>query len=149
MLRSLKSSLFASSGVRASFKVVVLDSEESLSERPPSWLCSLNFIEHVSPATLMSPGISRPSTSRKLREVEFQLSIMRRWFWARKPDAGFLLYGFPATMLQALVFDEWLDTRNESLDAVIPAKNGLSVSPVSEHYQLSGVLMTLDQLLES
>jgi len=97
----------------------------------------------------MSPGISRPSTSRKLREVEFQLSIMRRWFWARKPDAGFLLYGFPATMLQALVFDEWLDTRNESLDAVIPAKNGLSVSPVSEHYQLSGVLMTLDQLLES
>jgi len=82
-----------------------------------------------------------------MRGEEFRLSLMRRWFWARKPDAGFLLYGFPATMLQALVFDEWLDARDESLDAVVPANDDLSASPTCKHYQLSGVFLTLDQLL--
>ena len=43
---------------------------------------------------------------------------MRRWFFSRKPDAGFVLTDFPATLLQAKVFDEWLDARDESLDAV-------------------------------
>ena len=43
---------------------------------------------------------------------------MRRWFFARKPDAGFVLTDFPATLLQAQVLDEWLETRGESLDAV-------------------------------
>jgi adenylate kinase len=43
---------------------------------------------------------------------------MRRWFFARKPDAGFVLTDYPATLLQAQVLDEWLETRGESLDAV-------------------------------
>jgi len=147
--RSVTSSLLAGSGARASFKIVVLDSEESSYEQLPFRLRSLNFIEHVSPATLMGPGISRPPASRQLRGEEFRLSLMRRWFWARKPDAGFLLYGFPATMLQALVFDEWLDARDEALDAVVLAQDGLSASPAFKHYQLSGVMLTLDQLLDS
>jgi adenylate kinase len=46
---------------------------------------------------------------------------MRRWFWTRKPDAGFVLTDFPATLLQAKVLDEWLDARDESLDAVLNA----------------------------
>jgi adenylate kinase len=36
------------------------------------------------------------------------IALVRRWFWARKPEAGFALAGFPATLLQAKVFDEWL-----------------------------------------
>jgi adenylate kinase len=55
-------------------------------------------LEHVSPALLHLP-------------------LLRKWFWARKPDAGFLLEGFPATLLQALVFDEWLEARGENLTA--------------------------------
>lgn len=47
------------------------------------------------------------------------LATMRRWFWTRKPDAGFVLTDFPATLLQARVFDEWLEARNEALDAVL------------------------------
>ena len=46
---------------------------------------------------------------------------MRRWFFARKPDAGFVLTQFPATLLQARVFDEWLDARGvryETLDVI-------------------------------
>jgi hypothetical protein len=43
------------------------------------------------------------------------LAVMRRWFFARKPDAGFILTDFPATLLQAQVFDEWLEARDESL----------------------------------
>jgi adenylate kinase len=70
-------------------------------------------IEHVSSVGLMRRGISRhPGTD------EAVLAPLRRWFFSRKPDAGFVLTDFPATLLQAKVFDEWLDARDESLDAV-------------------------------
>jgi len=97
----------------------------------------------------MGPGISRPLALGSPKREESRLALMRRWFWARKPDAGFLLHGFPATLLQALVFEEWLEARNESLDAVFFAKDGSSASPIFRHYQLSGVVLTLDQLNES
>lgn len=73
------------------------------------------------------------------------MALLRRWFWTRKPDAGFLLKDFPATLLQALVFDEWLDARNETLDAVITLRS----TPVdlSRHYQRQGVAVTLDDLV--
>ncbi|MBI5770942.1 MAG: hypothetical protein HZA93_24400 [Verrucomicrobia bacterium] len=64
---------------------------------------------------------------------------MRRWFFARKPDAGFLLTEFPATLLQALVLDEWLEARDEALTAVI-AGPGSDESVVS-HYRTLGLLM--------
>ena len=66
------------------------------------------------------------------------LALMRRWFFARKPDAGFVLTDFPATLLQAKVFDEWLDVRNEALNAVI-AGPGSSESVV-QHYRTLGLL---------
>ena len=63
---------------------------------------------------------------------------MRRWFFARKPDAGFVLTDFPATLLQAKVFDEWLDSRNEALSAVIAGPG--AGEPVVAHYRTLGLL---------
>jgi adenylate kinase len=62
---------------------------------------------------------------------------MRRWFFARKPDAGFVLTDFPATLLQAKVFDEWLDTRGESLDAVLAGPG--APGEVVAHYRVLGL----------
>lgn len=93
---------------------------------------SLN-LEHVSPAFLVQQEISRrTSLGQKAEQAiarsaypqnadQLHLAVLRKWFWARKPDAGFLLEGFPATLLQALVFDEWLETRGETLTAVFSA----------------------------
>ena len=70
---------------------------------------------------------------------QLHLALLRKWFWARKPDAGFLLEGFPATLLQALVFDEWLETRGETLTAVFAA-DLQSADPVITHYRTQGLL---------
>lgn len=66
------------------------------------------------------------------------LAVLRKWFWARKPDAGFLLAGFPATLLQAKVLDEWLEARGESLTAVLAAAVRPS-DPVATHYRTQGL----------
>ena len=70
---------------------------------------------------------------------ETALALLRRWFWARKPDAGFALTGFPATLLQAKVFDEWLDARDENLDGVF-VDEAVSAGPVAEHYRTLGLV---------
>jgi len=78
---------------------------------------------------------------------ETTLALMRRWFWTRKPDAGFVLTGFPATLLQAKVLDEWLDARDETLDAVIdatkwhglPAREPHAATHVIQHYRDNGI----------
>jgi len=93
-------------------------------------------IEHVSPATLTRRGISQPGGSAP--GDEGALAPMRRWFFARKPDAGFVLTDFPATLLQAKVLDEWLDARGESLDAVVAA--GGAAADVVGHYRTLGLL---------
>ena len=79
---------------------------------------------------------------------QLHLALLRKWFWARKPDAGFLLEGFPATLLQALVFDEWLEARGENLTAVLApdlssvasAKEDPQVQFVATHYRTQGLL---------
>ena len=70
---------------------------------------------------------------------QLTIAVLRKWFWARKPDAGFLLEGFPATLLQALVFDEWLETRGENLTACFAA-DPRSADSVVTHYRTSGLL---------
>ena len=72
--------------------------------------------------------------------AETIVALMRRWFVARKPDAGFALTGFPATLLQARIFDEWLDARDESLDAVI-ASSPASSSDLVNYYRTHGLLL--------
>jgi|SRR5690606_22445004 len=97
---------------------------------------SLN-LEHVSPTRLKRPEISRRAVSAAAEEASL-LALMRRWFFTRKPDAGFVLQDFPATLLQAKVLDEWLDARNEALTAVFAAAG--AVEPVVQHYQTIGLL---------
>jgi adenylate kinase len=63
---------------------------------------------------------------------------MRRWFFARKPDAGFVLTDFPATLLQAKVFDEWLAARDEALNAVLAAPG--AGESIVQHYRTLGLL---------
>ena len=70
---------------------------------------------------------------------QLTLALLRKWFWARKPDAGFLLEGFPATLLQALVFDEWLEARGENLTGCF-ALDPLSADTVVTHYRTCGLL---------
>ncbi len=46
---------------------------------------------------------------------------------------------FPATLLQAKVFDEWLDARDEALSAAIAGPG--SPEPVVLHYRTLGLLV--------
>ena len=113
---------------------------------------SLN-LEHVSPALLVQQEISRrtPTGQQAASAItrgsavpdQLHLALLRKWFWARKPDAGFLLEGFPATLLQALVFDEWLEARGETLTAVITvplSSEALAKDDVVTHYRTQGLL---------
>ena len=127
---------FAGCGHAAKAKLLVLgslDSHSSLMNRARS----LN-LEHVSPSRLKAPEISRRTASAAAEEVAL-LAQMRRWFFARKPDAGFVLTDFPATLLQAKVFDEWLDARDEALHAVVAGPG--SRESVVQHYRTLGLLM--------
>ena len=63
---------------------------------------------------------------------------------ARKPDAGFALTGFPATLLQARILDEWLDSRDESLDAVLAFTSASARGELADYYRLHGLLVEND-----
>jgi adenylate kinase len=130
------SDLFARSGPPGQGKVLLLGSPAFHSEKLLNRARSLN-LEHVSPARLQGPEISRRPAPAAAEEAT-RLALMRRWFFARKPDAGFLLTEFPATLLQAKVFDEWLDARDEALHAVIAGPG--SDESVVAHYRTLGLL---------
>ena len=83
--------------------------------------------------------VERAIRQESLLADETMLALVRRWFWARKPDAGFALTGFPATLLQAKVFDEWLDARDENLHGVIPLSDSSEL--LVEHYRTLGLLI--------
>ena len=127
---------FARSGPRAKGKLLLLGSPVFHSENLMNRVRSLN-LEHVSPATLRSE-ISHRRGSPAADEAA-TIASLRKWFFTRKPDAGFVLTDFPATLLQAKVFDEWLDARDESLTAVI-ASTG-SPEPVVQHYRTLGLII--------
>jgi len=97
----------------------------------------LKSLEHVSPAQFKGSGISRRPVPSAAEEVT-TLALMRRWFFARKPDAGFVLTQFPATLLQARVFDEWLEARGENLSAVFAVDS--APEPIVSHYRSLGLL---------
>jgi len=108
---------------------------------PADWAARIRslHLEHVSPASLVQQEISRRTRSALPRDVsQLHLPLLRKWFWARKPDAGFLLEGFPATLLQALVLDEWLEARGENLTGVFLAP--AAPAAVVTHYQTQGLL---------
>ena len=134
--------LFSDFGPPAKTKLLLLGSSDFRSENLMNRVRSLN-LEHVSPAKLMRSEISRRSGSAAADEVT-TLAPLRRWFFTRKPDAGFVLTDFPATLLQAKVFDEWLDARDENLDGVFAPKGSSEL--IVQHYRSLGLLMENDGL---
>jgi adenylate kinase len=126
---------FAGFGPAAKVRILLLGSSDFQSKLMDQ-ARSLN-LEHVSPSCLKRPEISRRAVSAAAEEANL-LALMRRWFFARKPDAGFVLTDFPATLLQAKVFDEWLDARNEALTTVIAGSG--AIEPVVQHYRTLGLL---------
>ena len=127
---------FAGRGPAAKARFLLLGSPDFRSENLMNRARSLN-LEHVSPLSLKRPEISRRTTSVAAEEAA-TLALMRRWFFARKPDAGFVLTDFPATLLQAKVFDEWLDARDEGLNGVLAGPG--SNESVVQHYRTLGLL---------
>ena len=136
--------LFSGFGPPARTKLLLLGSPDFRSENLMDRVRSLN-LEHVSPAKLMRSEISRRAGSAAAEEAT-TLARLRHWFFTRKPDAGFVLTDFPATLLQAKVFDEWLDARDEALSAAINAGSG-SHESVVQHYRTLGLLIEAGDLV--
>ena len=134
------SDLLSRCGPPAKAKLLLLGSPDFLPEKLMNQVRSLN-IEHVSSARLKGPEISRRPVNAAAEEAN-RVALMRRWFFARKPDAGFVLTDFPATLLQAKVFDEWLDARDEALNGVIAGPG--SPETVVQHYRTLGLLEASD-----
>jgi adenylate kinase len=65
------------------------------------------------------------------------IPAMRRWFFQRKPDAGFVLLGFPDNLRDAAVLDDWLETRGETLDVCLFPAGALSApaADLFRHYR--------------
>jgi adenylate kinase len=126
---------FVGPGLVAKAKILLLGSPDFPAENLMHRARSLN-IEHVSPSRLKAPEISRRAAAAAPEAQS--LALMRRWFFARKPDAGFILTEFPATLLQAMVLDEWLDARDEALSAVVAGPG--SAGAVVSHYCTLGLL---------
>ena len=129
--------LFSLGSTPAKVKVIFLGSPDFHSEKLMNQARSLH-IEHVSPSGLIRREISRRPGSAAAEEAA-TIASLRRWFFTRKPDAGFVLTDFPATLLQALVFDEWLDTRDETLAAAVAFPG--SPEPLVAHYRTLGLLI--------
>ena len=128
---------FSPDGTDAKAKFLLLGSL-GVSSNPLNRACSLH-IEHVSPDSLLNREISRTPRANPGSEAA-TLALLRRWFFARKPDAGFILTGFPATLLQAKVFDEWLEARDETLDGVLASADAPEV--IAAHYRTLGLLQS-------
>ena len=133
---------FAGRGPAAKAKLLLLGSPDFHPENLMNRARSLN-LKHVSPAHLKGPEISRRPVNAAAEEAT-RLALMRRWFFARKPDAGFVLTDFPATLLQAKVFDEWLDARDEDLNGVVAGSG--SDESVVQHYRTLGLLLETSDL---
>ena len=138
-------STFSLRGNPAKAKLLILGgSSPALADRSRS----LN-IEHVSSTQLVRSEISRQTPLGRQAGQALQrglaasdetlLAVLRRWFWTRKPDAGFVLADFPATLLQAKVFDEWLEARGEQLTACLLPEATPLPSAVVDHYRTLGL----------
>jgi adenylate kinase len=108
---------------------------------------SLN-LEHVSAVEMIQQEISRrtPAGLQASRALgrgqsvpdETIIGVLRRWFWTRKPDAGFVLTDFPATLLQAKVFDEWLEARGVDLTVCVTT-SAKTPSVILNYYRTHGL----------
>jgi len=124
---------------------------------PQGLLRSLN-IEHVFPADLVRKESLRPTAlGTAARNAianggaapdDLLFSLFRRWFWSRKAESGFCIHGFPMTRLQASVLDEWMEARDETLDACVVSELTAD-HEVAKHYRTLGVSVVAEGDLES
>ncbi len=131
-------------------KLLILPTGAECSGSVPAFSRSL-ISEHVSTEALLSAESSRQTPlGAALRRAaksactpadETVLAILRRWYFARRAESGFLLHGFPRTPLQALVFDEWLEVRGETLDACVVVGGAEGASAIAAYYRNRGILL--------
>lgn len=111
--------------------------------------------EHVSIPDLIRVECERSSTLGSAVEKahragqpvsdETLLAIVRKWFWSRRAGRGFILQGFPANPAQAMVFDEWLEARGETLDCVAVIGSGQpATEATAAHYEQQAILVRLE-----
>lgn len=143
----------------AHLRLVLMGDAGALSRRVIDSVCSLKFCDNVSADDLIAQEIAGRTTlgmaAARARAAgrpvtdETVLAIMRRWFWSRRNNRGFVLLGFPTSVVQALVFDQWLDERDESLTACLwldetgtsQALNAVNIlHPVAAYYRDRGLL---------
>jgi len=130
----------------ARLKILLMGPLGSLSRRVIDSVRSLQKCEFVSADALIDQEIAGRTTlgnaaaRRRAAAVpvpdETMLAIIRRWFWTRRRDHGFVLGGFPVSVAQALVFDQWLDELDESLTACLwldETGTSTACSPVGDH----------------
>jgi adenylate kinase len=136
-------------------KLLILSPGAECSGSAPVFSRSL-ISEHVSIEALLSAesqrqtplgaALRRAVKSRCAPADETVLAVLRRWYFARRAESGFCLMGFPRTALQALVFDEWLETRGETLDACLclPGATG-QAGASAEYYRERGLLVEVTE----
>ena len=111
--------------------------------------------EHVSISDLIQVECERSSTLgsavAKAHRAgcsvsdETVVAIVRKWFWSRRAGRGFLLQGFPANPAQAMVFDEWLEARGETLDCVVQVGPGHpETEATAAHYAQQAILFRIE-----
>jgi adenylate kinase len=134
-------------------KLLILPPEAECSGSTSDTVCSL-ISEHVSTEALLSAesqrqtpygaALRRAAKSRCAPADETVIAVLRRWYFARRAESGFRLLGFPRTVLQALVFDEWLESRGESLDACLwLVSAGVPMPDVAAYYRQRGLLLEI------
>ena len=109
--------------------------------------------EHVSTEALLSAesqrqtplgaALRRAAKSGCSAADETVLAVLRRWYFARRAESGFQLSGFPRSALQALVFDEWLEARGETLDACVVVGGAESAPAAATYYRTRGILLEM------
>ena len=96
----------------------IIDLVRSLQESEPISVDDLTRQE-VLKGSANGVALSNSTTANANAANERVLGLLRRWFWNRKRGKGFLVSGFPANRAQALVFEEWLENKDEELSACL------------------------------
>jgi len=136
-------------------KLLILPTEAECSGSTSEKVRSL-ISEHVSTEALLTAesqrqtplgaALRRAAKSRCAPADETVLAVLRRWYFARRAESGFRLLGFPRTVLQALVIDEWLETRGESLDACVWFSQPTGPEPAAAaYYRQRGLLLEISE----
>jgi adenylate kinase len=143
--------LFSLLGSPAS-KLLILQTGTVCSGPVPAVHSSL-ISEHVSTEALLScesqkqtplgAALRRARKAGRHPSDDTILAVMRRWFFARRTDNGFCLAGFPTTLRQAIVLDEWLDARDEVLDGCIWPAGSIPLTPAACYYRDRGLLLNV------